>query len=368
MKKQLVIILLAIFAIGATNTYGQCPIPRPVDPVCLPSDAFHPVAGTPYAYTVNVPTPVGTKEYTWLVTQDQNFINAGALVATPQAVPGPIVLAAGPGYNDPATGSNTINITWNSFVYDPANPIFVVIFVRNTASTPDACVTNNMKVYRIEPQNSFTLDIANVTRTGVTQLYETPIDRCIHDIVSATYNASPEGVIYDFGGDTLFYVVNAANYTTSWLPSIQLTGLDPLETVTAVEWDYSFAFAAPQAMTLAAGTYTSVNPVLAQAPGGAVGNAGECIWVRVIIDHTNGANNYQGLADEVISLAVDGITNIVGPTIGDIHWSSTQPVANLLCGQVDGFQFDIAMQTIKPRPDIQDATPPAGDDFLPVQP
>ncbi len=369
MKKQLVLILLAMFAIGLTNTYGQCPIPRPVDPLCLPSDAFHPVAGTPYTYTVSVPTPPGTKQYTWLVTQSTTFINAGALTAVPQAVPGPIVLAAGPGYNDPLTGTPSITITWNSIVYNPANPIFVVIYVQNTASTPDACVTNNMKVYKIEPQISFTLDIANVNAAGVTQAYDAPIDRCISNILSAVYNpTAPEGVVYDFGMDYLYYIVNAANFTTSWRPSITLAGIAAGETVTAVEWDYTFAFAAPNAMPLAAGIYTSTNPVLAQAPGGAVGNAGECIYIRVTLDHTNGANNYQGLTDEIITLAVDGVTNLALPLIGDIHYSSTLPVPNAFCGLVDGFQFDVATQTLKARPDIIDNTPPAGDDFLPVQP
>ena len=77
-------ILVAIFAIGLSSSYGQtvtCPIPRTVDPVCLPSDALHPVAGTPYNYIVSVPTPPGTKEYTWFVTQDQAFMAAGVLTA-----------------------------------------------------------------------------------------------------------------------------------------------------------------------------------------------------------------------------------------------------------------------------------------------
>ena len=45
-----------------------------------------------------------------------------------------------------------------------------------------------------------------------------------------------------------------------------------------------------------------------------------------------------------------------------------QPVVNTFCGLPDGFQFDLAVQVLKPRPDILDTTPPAGDDFLPVKP
>ena len=113
MKKQLLILLMAMFAVGISSSYGQdCPIPRPVDPTCLTSDALHPVAGTPYDYTITVPTPPGTKEYTWFVTQDQNFIASGILTANREMVPASLLIAAtGVGYNDPLTGTNNVNIT-----------------------------------------------------------------------------------------------------------------------------------------------------------------------------------------------------------------------------------------------------------------
>jgi hypothetical protein len=176
--------------------------------------------------------------------------------------------------------------------------------------------------------------------------------------------------VYDFGADTLYYVVSAANYNISWLPAVQLSGLDPNETIAAVEWDTSFAFNAPVAMTFAAGTYTSVSPALVRNPANAVGPEGECIWIRVIIDHSiPGTQTYQGLTDETITLAVDGTTNLASvPPVSDMHYSPTQPVVNTFCGLPDGFQFDLAVQVLKPRPDILDTTPPAGDDFLPVKP
>jgi hypothetical protein len=374
MKKQLFLILLiAFFAISLSSTFGQvtCPVPRTVDPICLPSDALHPVAGTPYNYVVSVPTPLGTKEYTWFVTQDPAFIAAGVLTAIREfPIPSLHIAATGSGYNDPLTGSNTLSITWKSFVPDPLLPVFVIINVKNTASTPDACVSQNMKVFKILPVNAFTLDIANVNAAGVSQAYETPIDRCIHDVVTATYNATaPEGVLYDFGIDYLYYVITAANFSTSWKPSAQLTGVNAQETVTAVEWarPTDFAFATPHAMPLAAGTYTSTDPVLVLAASGFVGAAGECILIRVTIDHTNAALQYQGLTDEVITLAVDGITALTAtPPIPDVHYSSTLPVANANCGLPDGFLFDKAQQTLKPRPDITAPAMPAPG-LLPVK-
>ena len=373
MKKQLLMIVMAIFAISLSSSYAQvvtCPVPRGVDPVCLPSDALHPVAGTPYDYIVSVPTPPGTKEYTWFVTQDPAFIAAGVLTANRETVPGLHIAATGAGYNNPATGSNTLSITWKSFIPDPALPVFVVIHVKNTASTPDACVSNNVKVFKIMPVNAFTLDLANVSATGVTAAYETPIDRCIHDVVSATYDATaPEGVIYDFGVDYLYYVVTAANFTLSWVPSVQLAGVDAQETVTAVEWarPTDFAFATPEPMPLAGGTYTATNPVTVVDPSGTVGTAGECILIRVTLDHTAGGLQYQGLTDETITLAVDGITDLLAvPPVPDVHYSSTLPVPNANCGLPDGFLFDKADQTLKPRPDITAPAMPAPG-LLPVK-
>lgn len=374
MKKQIITLIVAMIAIGFSTAYGQvtCPIPRPVDILCLPSDALHPIAGRPYDYTVVVPTPPGTKQYTWFVTQDQAFIAAGILTANRETVPGLHIAASGVGYNDPLTGLPTLSLTWKGFIPDPLLPVFVVIHVQNTASTPDACVTMNMKVFKILPVNAFTLDIANVNALGVASPLETAIDRCIHDIVTATYDAAaPEGVIYDFGVDYLYYVVTAANFTDSWRPSVQLAGVDAQETVTAVEWarPNDFAFASPNAMPLTAGTYISTNPVLALDPSGTVGLLGECILIRVTIDHSNGVGfQYQGLADETITLAVDGVTAItVVPPLPDVHYSSTLPVANALCGLADGFLYDLAVQTIKPRPDITAPTMPAPG-LLPVKP
>lgn len=366
---------MAIFAISLSNTYGQvtCPVPRIVDPICLPNDALHPIAGQPYNYTVVVPTPPGTKAYTWFVTQDPAFITAGVLTPNRETVPGLHIAATGVGYNDPATGQPTLSITWKNFVPDPLLPVFVVINVQNTASTPDLCVSQNTKVFKIMPINAFTLDIANVNLAGVVSAYESPIDRCIHDIVSATYvdaTPGPEGVSYDFGVDYLYYVVTAANFSVSWRPSIMLAGVDAQETILAVEWTRptDFAFATPNAMPLAAGVYTATNPVTVLDPSGTVGPAGECILIRVTIDHTVPPLIYQGLADEIITTAVDGVTELALPTpVADVHWSSTLPVVNTFCGLPDGFQFDLAVQTIKPRPDITAPAMPAPG-FLPVQP
>ena len=371
MKKQIFIFVLAIFAISFSSAYGQisCPVPRAVDATCLPNDALHPIPGSPYNYVVNVPTPAGTKEYTWLVTQDPKFMVApGTLTTAVETTAGTFLAATGTGYNDPITGAATLSLTWKAFTIDVAKPVFVVIQVKNTAV--GGCPSNNLKVFKILPVNAFTLDIANVGADKTTvAAYETSINRCISPVVSATYDATaPEGVLYDYGVDYLYYVVTAANFSTSWKPSLKITVIDAKETVTAVEWfrPTDAAFATAEAMPLVAGVYTATNPVTALATSGTVGTAGECIVIRVTIDHTNGANQYQGLTDETITVAVDGKTQLASTPVGDVHFSKT--VGNAAdCGIEDGFNNDIATQVLLARPDITAPTMPAPG-MLPVKP
>jgi hypothetical protein len=173
---------------------------------CLTSDELHPVPGTDYDYTVNVPTPPGTKYYNWFVTQDQNFITGSTLTTAIEANDGTgaHIQATGAGYNDPGTiptpgtGTNTINITWKSFTHDPAAPVFLVIYVQND----DACTTDNIQVYVIEPAHAFTLDIANIGIDGSAQ--GDNFEMCVSDVVSAVYNLGTSTVDMDLVSITCF--------------------------------------------------------------------------------------------------------------------------------------------------------------------
>jgi hypothetical protein len=362
MKKQFILVLIATFVVGIVSTYGQL-TPRTI--TCLSADALHPIAGTPYTYEVSVPTPPGTKTYLWRVTQDQTFITNKILVATPELpATSDVLAAAGANYNVGTVDGNTISLTWKSFVYDPANPVFVIISVVNDNGT---CSPNNMKVYKIQPINAFTLDIANLDNNKVLQAgYGSNIDRCISDIVSADYDATaPEGVVFDFGADTLYYEVVAANWSDAWLPSVTISGYDAEETIQELVWSTTSNFATTHSFTLAAGVYTSADNVVPSS-GSTVGATGESIYLRLIIDHSNGANNYEGLTAEQIAVAVDGITMLTAtPPVGDVHYDNgpnTPPCPALV---VDGFTNDIAYQTITPRPDVQAVSPTP---FLPVKP
>lgn len=377
MKKQflfLTILTLAIFA-GTSNVFGQaltgniatCPIPTAIDPTCISSDAFHPIPGTPYMYEITVPNIAGgSGEYTWYVTQDQNFVAAGVLNnATADAIPGNFIAGIGAGggtYNNNAGGgTNDIEITWNSFAHDPANPVFVVIQVRGTDAAD--CPVNNLKVYVIEPVNAFTLDIAAVTdaAAGSDVTYGATAVSCFPDVVSATWNSATNRVDYDFGTSYIYFMVTAANFTDSWRPSFQVSGLDGTIQTAALDWALSgtptawnnlpFTGTAPDYN----GIYTDpAGQVDVQDASGTVGAAGECILVRLTVTH----NYYEGIADQPITLAVDGETQLaLATTMKDVHHTD--------CSD-DGFTNDVATHTLESRPEIQDNTAPAGDDFLPI--
>ena len=362
MKKLILILFVALMG-SFTVVFGQAPnltdppvCPTPTSIVCLTSDALHPVPGTEYTYEVNVPSPPGLKYYTWLVTQDQTFIDPTGLVATPETNDGsgPHIEATGTGYNDPLNGTDTIDITWKSWTHDPDLPVFLVIYVED-----DACGNDNIQLYIIEPMHAFTLDLANIASDGSAQAdaYAT----CVSAVASAIYNAGT--LEMDFGINYMFFAVTAANFTDSWMPSFEIdgAGLTDSRVVTAIDWAYPAEAVTGTWHTTAGGggagsIWIGSDPVVASGgSGSAVGAAGECIIVRMTIAN----NQVETLADDVIQLAVDGI--MLDPAIGgyvtvaygDIHYD----VGPSGCGWVDGYDNDHITQVLSPRPDIQAVDP-----------
>ena len=358
MKKQifiLVVLVLATFA-NVNKSFGQiltgalsCPTPRTI--TCLTADAMHPVAGTAYTYEVTVPLPLtGTKTFKWIVTQEQTFITNGTLnITAAEIVGGQHIFAAGNELNavsaDPA--GKDISITWKAFVPDPSLPVFVVIYVENAIT----CTTQNLKVYKIEPVNAFTLDIANVDVSGTVANWNVDGASCFAPIASAIYSSGPDGITYDYGKNYIYYTVTAANFNTSWRPVFQLSGLNAAQT-SSIDWSYSNAPTVWNAMTGAGnGSYTTAGQVDAKAVGGSVGSNGECIIIRVTILN----QKFEGLAVEPITLAVDGktdLTQIPAKQTPDVHHAGAVGV----CGLSDGFANDFATHNLQPRTTITDAT------------
>ncbi|HEY3372282.1 MAG TPA: hypothetical protein VGK10_15610 [Prolixibacteraceae bacterium] len=415
MKKQILILLMALFVIGISKSYGQL-TSRPINVTCLPNDALHPVPGTPYSYTVTVPDPAGgtswdTKKYTWFVTQDKDFV-----IKDPTTPFLPILNLAAmePGdnssllmnpttateYASPANGKATIELTWKSFAYVATKPVFVVINVAGSVTSGCSDISN-LKVYEIVPAFAFTLDIENLTRAGAlpsTLAYGANIDNCISTIQSASYDAVNKSVIYNFGADTMYYEVNAANWFDRWELSAKVGGISSTQTV-KLDWAYAPATrpidfkaditkaALPadswHVITAATGTitspFTSTDLVAPKNGTTAVDKDGESIVIRMVVKH---GTVDEGIVDEPITLAVDGIlyhAAAATPTVFDVKGAANEGDINIIAGAdpvtekcpwVDGYVNDIATQTIKARPNILDAISdtPAATDYLPIQP
>ncbi len=326
-------ILFTLFLTCATLLSAQeltgtvsCPSARSISITCLSNDALHPMPGSPYTYSVNIPAINGTKTFKWIVTQEQSFLTDGILNLTnAESAGGMHIATAGTELNSSTAAGigETIDITWKSFTHDPAKPVFVVIYVENS----DGCTTQNLNVFQIEPHQAFTLDIANLKVDGTVSAYGDQLESCVANIASAKYDAAAAGgIVYDYGTDYIFYVVNAAGFTGSWQPDFQLTGISGTQTA-ITEWAYADTPGIWNQPSIA---------VNAKAVSGTVDATGECIIVRVTLKH----NAEEVLAALNISMAVDGTSN----TLPDINHTDCL---------ADGFSNDVAIHILKPRPTLQ---------------
>jgi len=206
-----------------------------------------------------------------------------------------------------------------------------------------------MKVYPIRPINAFTVDIRNIEDVTKAPLaYDEPEEQCVDKVQSATWIATPApngSIDYDFGNDTLYYEVIAANFTGSFTPSFRLSGLTGDQTA-----DIAYGTA-----IVTYSTIVTTGTGNGDYPGSEVTTAltntsnGVSIYVRVIIHN----NDTELTAANTVTLAVDAVN------------ASGQPdVLHTDCSENAVFA-DAAFQTVNPRPAV---TPVAPGTFLPFAP
>jgi len=342
MKKQILLLVLAFFA--AVTAFGQMKagsIPLPL--VGCTNDALHPLAGVPYNYKAAV-TPAGGN-YQWWATKDFDFIkdNAGVTInnSDKKLTVGTDLIATSASYGATTTADN-VDITWSSSTITGTTvtaPTFVV--VQYDAATP-ACA-NNLKVYPILPINGFTVDIKNMDQAKVSLAYAASYATCVSNIASAKYDAVAKAVVTDYGKNILYYEVVAANFTGSYTPSFQVTGLATAgQTVASLELYTDAAFAtAAIPTTLTSGVYSPASPLTVDA---SVTNTTNGVSIYVKLTIANGT--HETLTDDAITLGVNGL-----------NASGEKDVVNTVCNTQTDFE-DIATQTLTKRPTI--ASVPAG--------
>lgn len=336
MKKQIFVLSMVLFA--AVTAFGQMKQGSAPQPLSCTPGPLTPLAGVAYDYSATVVPANGN--FTWWATKDVNFINAGANNLATRLNVGTDLLTASPNYGIPGgpTNASTVNITWSSATLagtTDVSPTFVV--VQNDAVSPGCA--NNLKVYQIKPINGFTVDIKNMDQAKAPLAYAAPYSFCVSNIASARYSGG--AIVTDYGTNIMYFEVVAANFTGSYTPSFQLSGLQPGQTVTSLELytDPAFATAAIPT-TLTAGIYSPAAPI---AVDGSVTNTSTGVSIYVKLTIANGT--YETLTDEPVTLAVNG-TNAGGD----------KDVVNTDCVTQTDFE-DIAVQTILARPKVTAVAP-----------
>nr|WP_319572288.1 hypothetical protein [uncultured Draconibacterium sp.] len=357
MKKQILILTFFVAAIlaGTTSAFAQpfddayldaavasCPVPAVLN--CGTAGALNPLPGETYTYDIDFVSgenPGATVH--WFVTTDVNVMASATITTNHEAVGGTYLLNAGTAlggnaaYDDGTNTGDVLALQWNYF--NPTTTVLLVAFVVDA----DGC-TNNIEAYKIEPVFNFVLEIAALEDNGVVQDPANPLE-CVSPVQSATFDGT--NLVMDYGDNYIYYIVTAANFVHSWDPTFYAPTSTGGSTVGTVEWTY-----AADAATAGATWYTDADNVLAQDATGNVGANGECIVLRVNVDHGN-ANEF--LVSETYTTGVDGVmynaatSDYSNGNLADLDADGSGGCINTVTDQ--------ANYIITPRPDVNAEAP-----------
>lgn len=315
---------------------GDAPSACPTTAISLSctDDGLNPTPGKTYEYSVDVPTDATIN---WFVTTDVNVLTAeGTLTTTIDGNPGTYVLSAGTktgngdaDYNSDTNTGTVLEVAWNYFD-GTTTTVLLVAYVEDAAGC-----TDNIEVWKIEPIHKFALDIIALNDDGTDG---TDGSECVSPIQEATYSSGVLSV--DYGTNYVYFQVRAANFVGSWMPTFVTTNSS---VGTSVVGDPEWAYPADAQTT---GAWNAAS-VAVQASGGAtaaVDDVGECIIVRIPVDH--GTNEFA-TANGTVALDVSG--NMYNGT----DYDSLEDVASD-CTEGD---TDEATYTITPRPNVTNETP-----------
>jgi hypothetical protein len=337
MKKLIFLAMMLAILAGTNNVFGQCAVHKsgPI-PVACTTDPLHPMAGTPYNYSVTV-NPTGGN-FQWWATADQNFIAAGANnIGTRYTVLAGELVATSASYGVTSTTDN-VDITWASSTLSSPNPIFVAV----QYDAPAGGCANNLKVYQVQPVNAFTVDIKNLQWNYDTTAYGTLLDTCVSPIKSATYQAP--GVTYDFGDNALLYEVVLANFSVSATVSFSIAGLNAGQSVD-LSWGCTPATANANSLGLGLG-----NGLVALTANATTLETNTHVGVSIYVLAVVHNNNYEGLVNTDIALSVNAV-----------NAEGLADVVNSDCSLTQNFE-DTSTQRILPRPTVTNGT--TGGTFL----
>lgn len=311
---------------------------------------LHPVAGKAYTYSVNIPAPFGAPQsFDWYVTDNPSFITGSTAVTSGIVPNNKEYLEAGNGYHNPAAGTSSISIKWTgkAVTSSKTKPYFLVIRYKGTNGI--LCEAMNLRVYKIDPYNAFTLDLTNVSGTtdlGLNGSNQAVVHQhCAGEIVSVNFDGTK--MIYDYGSSELLFKVVATNFSGGWKPSVKISGLSARQTVGTIEWSETPTFAGANPFSKSNDIWTPANKV--SVPADHSTQEGAAIYIRVVIRN----NDFEGTTDTPVTLAINGVTD---DGEEDVHYADCLP---------DGYANDVATQTILARPAITSNTGSPVQNFIP---
>lgn len=342
MKKQILIILI-LAIIAGSSVFGQTAVtgsaPRGVN--CT-NDALHPIAGREYTYQA---VSGQTGNFTFWATKDPNFISTSGSttitnMATSMLAIGSDLISA-TNYANPSLTDN-VKITWSDAILAATTssaPTFVAV-------NKDGSCANNFKVWAITPIKAFSVDIMNMDNSVTADGFDALETQCFDQVRGAIYNTTTKQMEYNYGANVMYFEVIAANFTGSWTPTFNITGLGNGQTA-VLDWAYNKGFTSPVSNPI-----TNNTPLTTSAATTAqtVTANGVSIFVRVTItNHT-----YEGTSPTPITLAVDGINSV---NDWDIENNNAVTPGMLCLAGVLNDKLDVATQTLKPRPDVASGDP-----------
>ncbi len=340
-------LLLTFMTFGTSVIVSGQTIPRA--PNC-PDTPLHPKAGKEYTYAVTIASPYTTPQtFDWYVTDNPGFIAGSTLITTNIIPNSKEYIDAGAGYHNTVTGSNSITIKWTAKAVMSAKtkPYFLVIQYKGTNGT--LCEAMNMRAYKIEPYNAFTLDLTNVNGIidlGLDGSNVAIINRlCAKDISSVSFDGTK--MVYDYGVNELIYKVVATNFNDGWTPEVKISGLAGSQSIGTIEWSKTTLFSGTNTFSKNAASWAPTNKI--SAPTDNLTEDGEIVYLKVTINN----NDYEGTIDTSVVLAINGVCD---DGTEDVHYADCL---------VDGFTNDVATQLIMARPVITSNTGNPAQSFLP---
>ncbi len=322
---------------------------------------LHPYAGVAYTYTMTTPGPELADTWTWWVTKDPNFVPSAGNnnIASMLTVSAGQLVATSGNYGSATAAANSVTITWSPEIL-AATQYQGDVTAAGTAAAPSptfvvgyatgANCADNIQVFEINPEVNFTIDIANIDpAAGTTMAWDATTQQCVDFVTSATYNNVSKELDMDYGTNTLYFEVAAANFNTDWTPTFRMiSGLLGTQTAVVTLYDsYANATAGtnvietlPGWTAASVGTdFTTTTRFTATDPTEVAG--GVSLFVKVVISNLT----YESLAANPFVLAVDAQD---GTGLG--IWDMEDADCTTPTDAAD--QVDQATHTVDPRPTL----------------